>query len=190
MVKRESAIFLSLGSNEGDRAGMLAKARMLISQHIGSILQKSSVHETEPWEMEGAEPFLNQVIQVKSVLQPVELLGVLQGIERELGRCRMPDAGYRIPDSSSTSHLSPLTSYLSRPIDIDILFYREEVLDTPELTIPHPLIAERRFVLVPLEEIARELVHPVLGKSMEELLEACGDSGDVRVYVSGPYSLD
>ncbi|MFH1936466.1 MAG: 2-amino-4-hydroxy-6-hydroxymethyldihydropteridine diphosphokinase, partial [Bacteroidota bacterium] len=151
---------------------------------VGPLIKQSSLYETEPWGMEGVNLFLNQVIQVKSTLQPVELLGVLQGIEEEAGRIRdtrygIRDTRYASDDPRLTSHLSPLTSYLPRSIDIDILFYGELVLDTPELTIPHPLLAERRFVLVPLAEIEADLVHPVLGKSMKELLACCRDSSDV-----------
>ena len=189
MAQQEQDIFLCLGSNQGDRAGQLLRACELIGQEVGPITCRSSIYETEPWGMESVDPFLNQVIQVSSILLPVELLGVLQGIERELGRsrmpdagCRIPDAGCRIPDAGCTSQISRPTSYVSRSIDIDILFYGDEIVEMPELTIPHPLIEERRFVLVPLAEIAPELVHQVLGKDMKQLLEHCVDSGKVSVW--------
>jgi len=161
---------------------MLEQACRLIEEHVGPILQRSSMYETEPWEMEGAEPFLNQVIEVTSALPSHNLLSVLLGIERRLGRCRMPDAGSSIQIPRPSSNVPRPTYYVSRPIDLDILFYGSEIVVSPALTIPHPLIAERRFVLVPLAEISREFVHPGVGKSIEQLLLECEDKGEVKVF--------
>lgn len=166
MGEKESKIFISLGSNEGDRVGILEKACELIEQEVGPILKRSSTYETGPWGMERAKPFLNLVIQVTSLHSPHKLLAILLEIERKMGRIR--DTGSRI--------------YLPRSIDIDILFYGSEIVDSPELTIPHVYIPERRFVLVPLAEIAAGFIHPTLGISIGRLLQECGDTGVVSVF--------
>ena len=167
-----NSVFLSLGSNLGDRAELLKRTRERIQDLVGRITKQSSIYETTPWEMEEAPQFLNQVLQVNTPLSPHELLEILHKIEEELGRIR--DPGCEIRDTRSSS-------YDSRPIDIDILFYGNDVIETSDLKIPHPLIPERRFVLVPLTEIAGEFVHPELGKSMTSLLASCKDSGEVRI---------
>ncbi|MBC8314179.1 MAG: 2-amino-4-hydroxy-6-hydroxymethyldihydropteridine diphosphokinase [Bacteroidetes bacterium] len=190
MESSDIAVFLSLGSNQGDQTELLKRARERIEIVVGRINKQSSIYETVPWGMENAPLFLNQVIQINTSLSPLELLSGLLGIEKELGRSRIPLLRYarndnevkpKFDDHNPTSHVSRSTSYLSRSIDIDILFYGEEILDMPELTIPHPLITERRFVLVPLAEIAGELCHPVSGTSITSLLASCNDSGKVRV---------
>ena len=180
-------VFLSLGSNLGDREDLLKRARERIKVVVGRINKQSSIYETVPWGMEGSEPFLNQVIQVTSLLRPVELLRIVQEIEEKLGRKRdtrntMRDTGYAMRNTESRITNPGSRIFLQRPIDIDILFYGAESLDMPDLKIPHPLIPERRFVLEPLAEIAGEFVHPILGKPVNELLAICMDTNRVKVF--------
>lgn len=194
MEQREPEIFLCLGSNEGDRLGLILHAGHLIEKFAGPIRLRSSIYETEPWNMVEAEPFLNQVIQVSCTITPRELLVVLQEIERQMGRLHderigipytestLGDPISRIQDQASRPEISCLTSYASRPIDIDILFYGKAIINTPELIIPHRYIADRRFVLVPMAEIAAKFVHPELEKTIGKLLEDCRDSGNVRIW--------
>jgi len=148
--------YLGLGSNLGDRKQNLVKALDLLSQHV-KIEQISSIYETEPVGYKEQPLFLNAVCRVSAGLSPQNLLRLAKRIESELGRTPgFPDA--------------------PRHIDIDILFYSDEVVSTKELTIPHPRLVERAFVLVPLAEIAPELVHPGNKKTVKELL---GDLGTV-----------
>ena len=143
--------YLCLGSNMGDRKGNLDKAMEYLSQRL-RITEKSSVYDTEPVGNPEQPRFLNMVCQVKAMLKAADLLVLAKAIERKLGR---------MPGRSN----SP------RPIDIDILFYGDEIVKTPELTIPHPRLAQRAFVLVPLAEIAPALVHPENKKTANELLK-------------------
>jgi 2-amino-4-hydroxy-6-hydroxymethyldihydropteridine diphosphokinase len=150
-------IFLSLGSNLGDRGQNLKKGIGLLHQLAGNPGAISSIYETEPWGCDSDLNFYNQVIEMFTPLRPLALLDAIHEIEEMCGRER------------SALRYSP------RTLDIDILFYGDSVIDFPELVVPHPYLQERQFVLVPLTEIAPRLMHPLLKKDMEQLLKACGD---------------
>ena len=144
--------YLGLGSNMRNRQDNLDKALDLLSQGL-QVGQISSLYDTEPVGNINQPRFLNLVCQVYTRLAPPELLTLAKGIESKLGR-------------ASGTHNAP------RPIDIDILFYGDQVIETAELVIPHPRLAERAFVLIPLAEIAPDLVHPVSGETVKELMRA------------------
>jgi 2-amino-4-hydroxy-6-hydroxymethyldihydropteridine diphosphokinase len=152
--------YIGLGSNLGDRKQNLAQALKLMPKHL-VIEQISCIYETEPVGYEQQPLFLNAVCRISTELSPQQLLGLAKEIEAKLGR--MPG----FPNAP-------------RPIDIDILFYGDKVFSDKELTIPHPRLAERAFVLVPLAEIAPGLVHPENGKTVRELLDDLGAVADVR----------
>ena len=159
--------YLGLGSNLGDREDNLRGAVALLRQGV-SLIALSAVYETEPWGYTSQPTFLNLVCAVETGLSPQELLELAQGVEGELERV-------------------PTFRYGPRTMDVDILLYGDEVIATPELRIPHPRLWERAFVLVPLAEIAPGIIHPALGKSMAELLEAV--SGKEKVVMLGPLAL-
>jgi 2-amino-4-hydroxy-6-hydroxymethyldihydropteridine diphosphokinase len=154
----EKAVLL-VGGNKGDRYALLMAAVAAISK-LGEMTLQSKVYETEAWGGVAKGPFLNQVIEIKTSYSAPELLAFAQQIEKDLGRKREEHWG-------------------DRTMDIDIIYFGGEVLETGELQIPHPFIAERRFVLAPLAEILPDFIHPVLGKSSLELLEACEDKSEV-----------
>ena len=159
----ETTIFLLLGSNLGDRFKNLMTAWDGIAREIGTVIATSAVYETEPWGKTNQPGFLNQAIQLESRWSPAELLEKILGLEKKMGRVRGEKWGERI-------------------IDIDIIYFGDQCIDTGELVIPHPRLSERRFVLVPLVEISPEFVHPVSGKSNAMLLGECKDSLEVSVF--------
>lgn len=138
-------VFLGLGTNLGDREANLKAAVEQINKRVGEVTSLSAFYVTEPWGFESSHPFLNAVCRVDTVLTPHEVLAVTQDIERMIGRTKKSVNG----------------CYSDRPIDIDILIYDDCRLNTPELTIPHPLMHKRDFVMKPLGEIAPELVKAI-----------------------------
>lgn len=159
------AILLT-GSNRGDRKALLAEARRQIGLRAGKVVRASAVYESDPWGFEDDQTFLNQALIIETELEPTALLDQTQAIEKILGRVRGSDRGQA---EKKDGEQPQKRVYRSRPIDIDILFYDELILDSERLTIPHPLIREREFVLVPLREIVADRVHPVYGKAIGEL---------------------
>lgn len=157
--------YLLLGSDLGDREDYLDRAREMIAASAGNIIAKSSVYESEPWGFESEKLFLNQALLIQTPRSPVALLNVLKSIEHSLGRTR--PAGQ---------------AYASRTIDIDILFFNDRIVRLRSLEIPHPRIGDRLFTLLPLDEIARELVHPLLRKTVGQLRKECADTGNVRLF--------
>ena len=136
-----SKVYLGLGSNLGDRKELLRRAIALIGERVGEVIRQSSFIETEPWGFESENKFLNAVILCETTLSPRQLLRTTQQIERDMGRKK------RVNDKSLNR------KYTDRPIDIDILLYDDLTVDEPDLKIPHPLMQERDFVMVPLREI-------------------------------------
>lgn len=153
--------YLIIGSNQGERENHFNKAKLEIEKVSGKIIKESSLYETDAWGFSSTSKFLNQVIALETLLKPQELLDSLLNIETLLGRTRESVA------------------YSDRVIDIDILFYENEIVAEQHLKIPHYHIEERRFVLMPMTEIAGDFVHPITNKTMHQLLEICSDNSSV-----------
>jgi 2-amino-4-hydroxy-6-hydroxymethyldihydropteridine diphosphokinase len=149
-------VYLSLGSNVGDRETHLARARERLAEHDLRVLRSSAVYETEPRDVLDQAWFLNQVVEAQTELFPIQLLGRLQKIERALGRLPARPKG-------------------PRAIDLDILLYGDAIISVPGLDIPHPRMGDRRFVLEPLAELAPELRHPRTGRTVREMLAEVGN---------------
>lgn len=164
--------YLSLGSNIGDRVGFIQQATSLLNANENiNIVSTSSFYESEPWKMNSANWFVNAVIQISTTLMPEELLAECQKIESFLGRKRQTDSYEQTSPHPSPPPIKEGSRYTDRTIDIDIISYDNLVINTPELTIPHKYFHKRAFVLVPMLEIAEDFVHPVFGKTVEELFE-------------------
>ena len=146
--------YLGLGTNIGNKRRNMITAAALLAERVGDILALSGFYETEPWGFESEIFFLNAAVKLKTSFSPLELLQITQQIEKELGRTEKSNGAYH-----------------DRIIDIDILLYDDEVLRTPQLTLPHSLMHERKFVMDPLSEIAPFVVHPVLKERIIDLKE-------------------
>ena len=157
-------IYLSIGSNKGNRYSQIKEALKLIREDLGEIISISKIYETKSWGFE-SENFLNLCIAIKSELSPDKLLFSINNIEEKIGRKR---------DSEIMK---------SREMDIDIIFYSNKIVNQTELIIPHPRLELRNFVLVPLSDIASDFVHPILLKSVKELLE-CSNDDDIPIKTS------
>jgi 2-amino-4-hydroxy-6-hydroxymethyldihydropteridine diphosphokinase len=157
------AIYLALGSNIGDRPKNLHSAIEHLNKEAVHVRRSSSIYETEPVDYLDQPWFLNEVVEVESQLQPLQLLQRLRSIENVMGSTKLVPKGPRL-------------------LDLDILLYGQQTIDTPELQIPHPRMHLRRFVLVPLVEIAPELHHPNWAGTTAQLLAACPDTSQVRAF--------
>lgn len=156
-------VYLCLGGNLGNCSVTFAQVCVFIEQTVGKVTEQSSLYQSQAWGMKGAPDFLNQVIKVETKISAEEILIFLLEIERKLGRERVQ-----------------LTTYQSRLVDIDILFFNKKIIKTETLEIPHPRLHLRKFVLEPLNEIAPNFIHPMLNKSISELLKSCPDTGQVK----------
>lgn len=156
-------IFLQLGSNIGCRQNYIETAVSHIEQCIGKICAFSNIYESTPWRVSGQNNYLNQIIKLESNMSAVSILYKVMEIEKRMGRVRLERWGERI-------------------IDIDILFYNDDIIETQNLCIPHKHIQDRLFVLKPLLEIAADFIHPVYKLSVRDLFIRCSDSENVQEY--------
>ncbi|MFV0346218.1 MAG: 2-amino-4-hydroxy-6-hydroxymethyldihydropteridine diphosphokinase [Bacteroidales bacterium] len=157
-------VVLLLGGNIGDTEWIIRSAHSKIEEKVGKVVNTSSLYTSEPWGFDAEQWFINQVLIVNTELNAEQVLQHTQEIERELGRVRMKEP----------------TTFQSRSIDIDILFYDNHVINTPDLKVPHPMLHLRRFTLLPLVELIPDFVHPSFDISVEELLDSCPDQGAVK----------
>ena len=155
-------LFLLLGGNLGNKSLIFKEAQNKLQEKLGKITKKSSIYETEPWGFKTKDNFWNQALIIETPLSHKEILKITKDTEIELGRIRGEKR------------------YTSRTIDIDLLFLGNLIINEPNLEIPHPRMINRRFVLIPMSEIAPEWVHPVFKKTITKLLEECTDSLEVK----------
>ena len=162
-MEKKTTIYIGLGTNLGNRSLNLHNSQLFLAASVGTIIAQSSIYETKAWGVEGQPDFLNQAILVKTLLLPNDLLATIHQIEAALGRERHQ-------------------KWHERTIDIDILFYNEQIIQSKNLTIPHPQIAFRNFVLIPMLDIAADFVHPVLEVPMDVLYWKSKDKQEVWIY--------
>ncbi|WP_366186694.1 2-amino-4-hydroxy-6-hydroxymethyldihydropteridine diphosphokinase [Flavobacterium ovatum] len=162
-MKLEQKVVLSLGTNQGDKLGNILFCIQLIKEKIGVVTQVSKLYESPSWGFE-SDAFYNCALEVKTTQSPSGILKNALSIEQEMGRIRKEQLGYQ-----------------SRIIDIDLVFFGEELIDTVDLQIPHPLMQERKFVLMPVSDLKIQWKHPVFNQTITSLLENCQDQSDCVV---------
>ena len=167
IFSRMNKVVLLLGGNQGDRFELLRKAEKLLNNNIGFIVSKSSIYESEPWGFNDENYFLNQIVVVQTEKAALEILSIIHSIENFCGRVRNGN------------------QWEPRTMDIDILFFNDEIIKTKELTIPHVQIPNRLFTIIPLAEIDSGFVHPELQVNMNELLRKCKDKSVVKLFDTG-----
>jgi 2-amino-4-hydroxy-6-hydroxymethyldihydropteridine diphosphokinase len=158
MLMNTNRAYIEIGGNMGDKLQLISKAKEMLENTRCSIVAESSVYETEPWGFIDSQNFYNQVVEVVTQCTAHELLSHLQDIENRLGRVRGKQ------------------QYMSRTMDLDILFYNNEIINTEQLEVPHPRLHLRKFVLVPLNEVAQNHKHPIIKKTISQLLEQNQDT--------------
>ena len=156
-------IFLGLGSNQGDRELNLKNSIKLLNSKAGKVLNISRIYESEPWGVKNQNYFLNQVIEIETHIDPIDLLNICKNIEYDMGR-------------------KPGIRWGKRVIDIDILYYQSRVINQKKLIIPHKLMHERKFVMIPLNDLNENHLHPILNITNKEILNNCIDSCKVKYY--------
>jgi 2-amino-4-hydroxy-6-hydroxymethyldihydropteridine diphosphokinase len=157
-------IYCSLGSNMGDRLNNLARGVECLTHEKIKVVAQSSIYETSPWGVDSQDMYLNQVIGIETNISPEDLIKIIQNCERKLGR------------NSKQGHMQ------ARVLDIDIIFYGDQIISTPNIELPHPRMHQRMFVLIPLLELDEDFVHPVMGKAVWELYNECRDESEVILY--------
>ena len=156
-------IFLGLGSNQGERELNLKNSIKLLNSRAGKVLNTSGIYESEPWGVKDQSYFLNQVIEIETLIDPIDLLNICKNIEYDMGR-------------------KPGIRWGKRVIDIDILYYNSKVINQKELIIPHKLMHERNFVMIPLNDLNENHLHPILNITNKEILNNCIDSCKIKKY--------
>ena len=156
-------IFLGLGSNQGERELNLKNSIKLLNSRAGKVLNTSGIYESEPWGVKDQSHFLNQVIEIETLIDPIDLLNICKNIEHDMGR-------------------KPGIRWGKRVIDIDILYYNSKVINQKELIIPHKLMHERNFVMIPLNDLNENHLHPILNITNKEILNNCIDSCKIKKY--------
>ena len=155
-------VYLCLGGNIGDTRNYFQNAVAMISRRIGRVVSQSAVYQSEPWGFNAEQMFLNQVVVAETELEPHAVLELCLQIEAELGRTRSGNG------------------YEPRTIDIDIVFFGQQIVSQPDLQVPHPLMHQRNFVLRPLCDVAADFVHPVFRKTVHQILAECDDNAMVK----------
>lgn len=163
----KNSVYICLGGNIGDREFYIQSALHEIEKNIGEVIQISCLYETAAWGSNNQQAYLNQCILIHTILQAQDVMVALCDVEKTLGRVR---------DTNN--------QYSARTIDLDILFFNDHIIDTTALQVPHPRLQLRKFVLVPLNEIASNYLHPLLSLSIRQLLQQCNDDLDVTRYQS------